>query len=315
MGKLLDVFYTLTEEELYYRKLWQEGRSRAEFIILPYEVQERARLEEKIVLSRSYYSREYDDSIVVLKHPVFMPRYLHSHQFVELTWLMSGSVEESIEGQNLRARQGSLVVIMPGFYHSIWTDDENTVAVNMLVDRDLFQSLDSRFGLDLRGCIYALFDGLDFSQELEEMLDEDGHRDGESRFFKEVALEHILLKLSRQGQLIGKVEGGERKEVYKIMGYLEEHSRDVTLSSFASDFNISEQYASRLIREKTGLSFSEIVRKLRMEEAALLLRGGKLSSKEISYRVGYSSPEHFSRTFKAYFGLSPEAWKKANASI
>ena len=168
---------------------------------------------------------------------------------------------------------------------------------------------------DLRGCIYALFDGLDFSQELEEMLDEDGHRDGESRFFKEVALEHILLKLSRQGQLIGKVEGGERKEVYKIMGYLEEHSRDVTLSSFASDFNISEQYASRLIREKTGLSFSEIVRKLRMEEAALLLRGGKLSSKEISYRVGYSSPEHFSRTFKAYFGLSPEAWKKANASI
>ena len=61
--------------------------------------------------------------------------------------------------------------------------------------------------------------------------------------------------------------------------------------------------------------FSEIVRKLRMEEAALLLRGGKLSSKEISYRVGYSSPEHFSRTFKAYFGLSPEAWKKANASI
>ena len=86
---------------------------------------------------------------------------------------------------------------------------------------------------------------------------------------------------------------------------------DVILLGFSIFLYVGED------RTPPAIAFSEEAPVYRegMEEAALLLRGGKLSSKEISYRVGYSSPEHFSRTFKAYFGLSPEAWKKANASI
>ena len=132
---------------------------------------------------------------------------------------------------------------------------------------------------------------------------------------KEVVFERMVLEMKRQGRLVAQGEVGGRKEVFRIMSYIEEHSHDVTLTSFASHFGITEQYASRLIRDRTGLSFSQIVRRLRMEEAAHLLRHGRLCAKEVSYMVGYSSPEHFSRTFKAYYGVSPDAWRKANSSV
>ena len=133
--------------------------------------------------------------------------------------------------------------------------------------------------------------------------------------FKAVIAQRALLEMRRQGVLSQSVGIGMRKEVFRIMSYLDEHSHEVTLTSFADHFGITEQYASRLIKEKTGMSFSQIVRKLRMEEAASLLKKGQLSSKEIAYTIGYSSPEHFSRTFKGYYGTSPDLWRKENLSV
>ena len=47
----------------------------------------------------------------------------------------------------------------------------------------------------------------------------------------------------------------------------------------------------------------------------MTLRHDRLSAKQIAYMVGYSSPEHFSRTFKAYYGVSPDAWRRAGSSV
>ena len=69
MAGLLDGFYALSDEERYYRDLYLKGRSRAEYINLPAEVEASARLEEKIVLSSGYYSDEDRASVIVLKHP------------------------------------------------------------------------------------------------------------------------------------------------------------------------------------------------------------------------------------------------------
>ena len=307
---MLDEFYTLSEEELYYKKLYESGRSKAEYIILPQEVEKQARLEERIVLSAHYYSKHIEDKVLILKHPCYMPRYHHSHRFVEMTYVLSGQVEEDIEGTKLTAREGDTVIILPGFYHSIWQDDERTVAINLLVDRDFFFSLDRRFTLNLASASFVIFEGVDLKAEIEDMLEEEkGKKDEVTLDMKQVILEKIFLSLKRKGEVRRK-ESEERKEVFRIVSYIEENSRTVTLATFAQDFGITEQYASRLIREKTGRSFSEITKKIRMEEAAALLRNARLSSKEISYMIGYSSPEHFSRTFKAYYGASPETWRK-----
>ena len=295
MSTVLDGFYTLSEEEKYYRTLYEEGRSSVEYVMLPSQVQDSARLDERIVLSSAYYDLGEEETVVLMKHPCFMPRYMHSHRFVEFSYVLSGSAQEEVEGSSFTVREGDVVILMPGFYHSIWVGDGNTVVLNLLVDRDFFLHLDSRFSLHLADKSHVLVSRVDLVDEMSELVVQETVQDD--------------VRLVAQGEV------GGRKEVFRIMSYIEEHSHDVTLTSFASHFGITEQYASRLIRDRTGLSFSQIVRRLRMEEAAHLLRHGRLCAKEVSYMVGYSSPEHFSRTFKAYYGTSPDAWRKANSSV
>ncbi len=311
MGYLMDRLRPLTDEELAYKEARSKGLTGVDQVILPSEVEERARCDEKVVLRSSYYD-DRPGGVKMVKHPVYMPRYLHSHRFVELTWIASGSVEEELEGKDITAVEGDVVMIMPGYYHSIWTDSEDTLALNFLADPAFFASLDERFSLDLSACSHAVFGPVDLEAPVEYFLAEREKCDEASPFAMEVAFERMLLALKRS-TLKEKALPGERKEVFRILSYLEEHSADVTLTSFAEYFRVSEQYASRLIREKTGSSFSQIVKRLRMEQAAKLLRTGRLSAKEVGGKVGYSSPEHFSRTFKAWYGIGPDEWRKRNS--
>ncbi|MDU5947580.1 MAG: helix-turn-helix domain-containing protein, partial [Paenibacillus macerans] len=46
------------------------------------------------------------------------------------------------------------------------------------------------------------------------------------------------------------------------------------------------------------------------EESKALILNTDLRRYEIAERVGYESPEHFSKIFKKYFGVSPSELKK-----
>ena len=310
MAGLLDGFYALSDEERYYRDLYLKGRNRAEYINLPAEVEASARLEEKIVLSSGYYSDEDRASVIVLKHPNYMPLYLHSHRFVEMCYVASGHVLENIEGKTYDLPEGSLLVLLPGFYHSIGVFDDNTVAVNLIVRREFFASLDERFSLGLSELAFAAYGGLELHDDIEAMLAMQQRGDGISCLEMEVAAEAMLLDMKRNGTLLAKGNAEKRNEVFRIMSYIEENLRTVTLSSFAGDFGLSEQYASRMVKEKTGQLFSAIVHKLRMEAACQLLKNGRVPIKEVAYQVGYSSAEQFSRTFRACYAVSPREYRR-----
>lgn len=67
---------------------------------------------------------------------------------------------------------------------------------------------------------------------------------------------------------------------------------------------------SYLFKKMTYFNLWEYVVKLRMEESRSLLLHTDLRRYEIAERVGYESPEHFSKIFKKYYGVSPSDLKK-----
>jgi len=57
-----------------------------------------------------------------------------------------------------------------------------------------------------------------------------------------------------------------------------------------------------------GKSASQVIRQIRLETAERLLIGNNTTVSEVAYKVGFSSPNNFSRSFKEYFGDTPKSY-------
>ncbi|WP_217591682.1 response regulator [Cohnella sp. GbtcB17] len=100
--------------------------------------------------------------------------------------------------------------------------------------------------------------------------------------------------------------------VEKAMAYIQQNfaQKGLTLHEVAQRNHVSPNYLSYLFKKNTGFNLWEYVIKLRMEESKRLLQQTDLRRYEIAERVGYESPEHFSKIFKKFYGISPSELKK-----
>lgn len=64
----------------------------------------------------------------------------------------------------------------------------------------------------------------------------------------------------------------------------------------------------RLADEK--ITYRELVEKVRFQSARACLRNPKLSVKDISFLLGYSNPNNFTRAFRALAGLPPNEYRR-----
>ena len=102
----------------------------------------------------------------------------------------------------------------------------------------------------------------------------------------------------------------ETDKIIEIINYIQDNYASITLSKLANEFHFTIQYLSKIIKEYTGKTFSEIVQKIKMDKASTLLLNTNFTVTDISYMVGYDNKEHFIRTFKKNFGVSPTQHRK-----
>ncbi|MBR0163933.1 MAG: 2-isopropylmalate synthase [Lachnospiraceae bacterium] len=91
----------------------------------------------------------------------------------------------------------------------------------------------------------------------------------------------------------------------KIMNYIQKNYRTVTLDDLAGKFYLSKPYLSKYIREKSGMTFGENVKKIRLQKAGALLRDGNMKVERVAEAAGYQNVEHFNRLFKKKYGCTP----------
>jgi len=98
--------------------------------------------------------------------------------------------------------------------------------------------------------------------------------------------------------------------VNQIQAYIENHlSADLSLTALASLVHIHPAYLSRLYKEETGTALSDYILKLRMEQAAHLLKHANLKVYEISEQTGYQNVAYFIKVFRNYYRQTPQEFK------
>ena len=95
------------------------------------------------------------------------------------------------------------------------------------------------------------------------------------------------------------------KRMVEIMNYIQANYIDITLEDLAEKFYLSKPYISKYIKEKSGITFGEMVKKIRMKKAKSLLKGSNMTVENIALSVGYQNVEHFNRLFKKAYNMTP----------
>lgn len=102
----------------------------------------------------------------------------------------------------------------------------------------------------------------------------------------------------------------ERAEIY-INNY---YNKAISLDDVSREVDISPYYFSKIFKEETGVNFIDYLTKVRIDKAKELLLSSDLSMKVICWKIGYSDPNYFSRSFKKMVGVTPTEYKEGNKS-
>ena len=102
-------------------------------------------------------------------------------------------------------------------------------------------------------------------------------------------------------------------DITPVIKYLATNYKTTTLNELAAKYHYSPSYLSICIKETTGKTYSQMVKELKMADAVHYLETTKKSMEEISNLIGYNSVDQFSRTFRAYYGITPSKYRKVKA--
>lgn len=104
---------------------------------------------------------------------------------------------------------------------------------------------------------------------------------------------------------IGNADVCKDARMIEIMNYIQANYIDITLEDLAEHFYLSKPYISKYIKEKSGMTFGDLVKKIRMKKARALLKSSNMTVENIALTVGYQNVEHFNRLFKKAYEMTP----------
>ena len=334
--------YTYNEDELFYRTLYFEKKEHPETfhkfcLNLDCDLISRRQLYVPELQKEGWHSYfeekamfcDTADNIMLYKHYRYTPEFIHEHEFFEILCIYDGQAHTSIQGIEHTLHKGDVCIIPPHTKHSIGIFDDS-IAFNILIRGSTFQSTffqslteDSALAHFFAHVLYRKTEGnyLIFhtanDPQIREMLENLyieylGHEKYSYTFLNSMLILLWAMLLRYHG---GNIESILAKDtsgnsMTDILNYLSQHYQTATLRETASHFGYSSSHFSTLIKEGTGQTFLQIIRSIKLEQACRALRETSLSNIAICELVGYDSPEHFMRTFKKNYGMTPGEYRR-----
>ena len=124
-----------------------------------------------------------------------------------------------------------------------------------------------------------------------------------------------IAKLKDIGNLILKINRSQKKGygnvIDKVISFIDNnYMYNISIIQIAKTLSITPNYLSSLFHKLVGTTFMKYLTRMRMLKARelLLIPGAKIN--EVSFKVGYLNPNHFTRIFKEYWNFPPSTFQK-----
>lgn len=283
----------------------------------------------RCVLSENLF--QLCEDVAVMLHQRFVPGFTHYHEFFEITYVLSGTDKNFINGKLYELKQGDLCILSPNVWHCPATHLESDVTCNILVRSSNFekiffpilqrnQSLRTFFTRALTIPNGKSF--LKFSTENDSevqaiiftMLREYSQKNlYYSSMLNELMSALFILLLRNHSNTIGTAFSDKMnfsQKISEVLEYIRKNLQDINFPELARHFSYSERQLARLLLKYTGKNFSEILQEFRIQKAGQLLRDENISVSEVIEQCGYKNHNYFYKKFKEYCGKTPAQYRK-----
>ena len=263
--------------------------------------------------------------ITIRPHTRFVAFPEHSHDYVEMVYMCAGETVHCVNGQEIRLKQGELLMLGQHAKQSIAPAGENDVAVNIIVRPEFFSGTLPFLGEEetpirrfVISCLtgeneagYLLFHVaqlLPVQNLIENLLYTLMEETPNKRGIHQLTMGLLFAQLLNHTEAL-QFESDEQNALLSVLRYLEENYRDGSLTEAASLLHYELTSLSRLIRRTTGKNYTELLQEKRLSQAAWLLRNTDRRVDEIALSVGYENISYFHRLFAVRFGCSPKRYR------
>ena len=264
-------------------------------------------------------------NIMIRPHTRFIHFPEHTHDYVEFVYMCEGSTSHIINGTPITLKKGELLMLSQHTKQEIHPAGKNDIAVNFIVRPDFFHGVLSflgneetplrRFILSCitgeRGAGYLYFkvaDVLPVQNLVENLLWLLITNPPNKRGIYQLTMGLLFVELL---ECTDTLEFSYEAEsvIMKVLRYIEDHYRAGSLSEIAGTLHYNHTTLSRLIRKKTGRSFTELLQEKRLSQAAWFLLNTDERVDDIAELVGYANMTHFHKLFTECYGKSPKHYR------
>ncbi|MCI5837707.1 MAG: AraC family transcriptional regulator [Christensenellaceae bacterium] len=272
------------------------------------------------------------NEIVTIHYFEYMPDFYFKgerHDFWELVYLDSGSVEIQADSEKKILKPGDIVFHKPNEFHNIKSlnvpsnvfiitfgcnSKSEKALENLIIPAD--NTLKKLFG-NIIDEAYATFDLPKNNPYMKKLVLKENPRLGGEQMIKtylEQALLHILRELTANNRMTLPAERDTPEEqlAKNISEYiLQNLTKRIYIEEICKQFGYSAAYISRIFKGATGKTLSYYIAEAKINEAKKLIRSGSKSFQEISDYLAFDNPQYFSKVFRKYSNMSPTEYKKS----
>lgn len=258
---------------------------------------------------------------------------VHSHNYVELTFVLKGRIIQIIEGKEVvfhandvyfidshshyceRLMTEDSEVLFLGvsnnFFHEIMFSSEHTSQKTQFLSALMFEKNKKYDYVSL----HPKGNPAEINKLLENILLEATQRRVGSNYLLRGFTARLFILLTELYDF--SINASEKKKLRNVIfkdvqNYLFKNYMNIHIDDLTNEFHYNKDYFNRLIKENTGKTYSEYVQEIRLAEAVNNLRQTSLPVEDIAHKVGYNNIGYFYKIFKENYGMTPADFRTKN---
>ena len=284
-------------------------------------------------ISDNIASNDKLNYIFLNKNSRFKEVLSHKHNYIEISYIYSGELTQTINGEKIKLKKGDIVILDTNVSHSIELAKTNDIMINFLMFKNYFNStffkhLDGN-GLMSNFLLNALNDKKDSkeyiifhtgdSTEVRNLINKIIYELTEDTLCSQSMIDCCFIMLFTELLRIYATEDNSYEhtsddetssKLKSILYYIEDNYNNITLDSVAKHFHFSPKYFSAMIKKATGKNFTDIILEQRLIHSSLLLKNTTMPIEDICNATGFSNTNFFYKKFKSLYSMTPKEYRE-----